>query len=75
MRHKLAEWLNQYGNVTSDAGNLRRAENLYKLASKLVPQWSVPWYNLGLLTKNAFALSLKSQAKLFGVSGWTPRAF
>jgi len=28
------------------------AERLYKLASTLAPQWSVPWYNLGLLTKN-----------------------
>jgi len=53
MRQKLAEWLNQYGNGTSDAGNLRRAERFYKLASTLAPQWSVPWYNLGLLTKNS----------------------
>jgi hypothetical protein len=53
MRQRLADWLNQYGNVSSEAGNLRGAERLYKLASKLAPQWSVPWYNLGLLTKNA----------------------
>ena len=53
MRQKLAEWLNQYGNGTSDAGNLRRAERLYKLASTLAPEWSVLWYNLGLLTKNS----------------------
>lgn len=52
MRQKLAEWLNQCGNAASDAGKLRGAEQLYKLASKLAPQWSVPWYNLGLLTKN-----------------------
>jgi tetratricopeptide (TPR) repeat protein len=52
MRQKLAEWLNQYGNVASDAGKLKGAERRYKLASKLAPQWSVPWYNLGLLTKN-----------------------
>jgi len=52
MRQKLAEWLNQYGNATSDAGKLRGAERLYKLASTLAPRWSVPWYNLGLLTKN-----------------------
>ncbi len=52
MRQKLAEWLNQYGNAASDAGKLRGAERLYKLASTLAPQWSVPWYNLGLLTKN-----------------------
>jgi hypothetical protein len=53
MRQKLAEWFNQYGNLTSDAGNLRRAARFYKLASSFAPQWSVPWYNLGLLTKNA----------------------
>jgi hypothetical protein len=52
MRQKLAEWFNQYGNLTSDAGNLRHAVRFYKLASSLAPQWSVPWYNLGLLTKN-----------------------
>jgi len=52
MRQKLAEWLNQSGNAASDAGKLRGAERLYKLASTLTPQWSVPWYNLGLLTKN-----------------------
>lgn len=52
MRQKLAEWLNQYGNRVCDAGNLRGAERWYKLASLLAPQWSVPWYNLGLLTKN-----------------------
>ena len=53
MRQKLAEWFNQYGNLTSDTGNLRRTERFYKLASSFAPQWSVPWYNLGLLTKNA----------------------
>jgi len=53
MRQKLAEWLNQSGNETSDAGNLRRAERFYKMASVLAPFWSVPLYNLGLLTKNA----------------------
>jgi tetratricopeptide (TPR) repeat protein len=49
---KLAEWLNQFGNVASDAGKLKGAERLYKLASTLAPQWSAPWYNLGLLAKN-----------------------
>lgn len=53
MRQKLAEWLNQYGNVTSEAGNLRGAEHSYKLASALAPKWSVPWYNLGLITKSS----------------------
>ena len=53
MRQTLAEWLNQNGNETSNAGNLRRAERFYKMASVLAPSWSVPWYNLGLLTKNA----------------------
>jgi tetratricopeptide (TPR) repeat protein len=53
MRQKRAEWLNQYGNGTSVAGDLRRAERLYQLASRLAPQWSVPWYNLGLLRKNS----------------------
>ena len=52
MRQKLAEWLNQCGNAASDAGKLQGAEHLYKLASMLAPRWSVPWYNLGLLTKN-----------------------
>jgi hypothetical protein len=52
MRRKLAEWLNQFGNVASDAGKLKGAERLYKLASTVAPQWSAPWHNLGLLTKN-----------------------
>jgi hypothetical protein len=52
MRQKLAEWLNQYGNAACDAGKLRGAERLYKLASALAPRWSVPYYNLGLLAKN-----------------------
>jgi hypothetical protein len=52
MREKIAEWINAYGNQTSDAGNLRRGERSYKLASAIAPKWSVPWYNLGLLAKN-----------------------
>jgi tetratricopeptide (TPR) repeat protein len=52
MRRILAELFNSSGNVNADAGKSHRAEHLYKLASRIDPRWSVPWYNLGLLAKN-----------------------
>jgi tetratricopeptide (TPR) repeat protein len=53
MRRKLAEWFNERGRLSDDAGQKRRSKHFYKLASILDPGWSVPWYNLGLLTKYA----------------------
>jgi len=51
MRRTLAELFNDRGNENADRGKVTRAEHLYKLASRIDPRWSVPWYNLGLLAK------------------------
>jgi hypothetical protein len=53
MRQNLSGLFNDFGNAASDAGKLIRAERHYRIASKIAPRWSVPWYNLGLLTKNS----------------------
>ena len=47
-----AEALNQRGNEQSDRGWLPEAEASYRRAAEADPEWSVPWYNLGLLCKN-----------------------
>jgi hypothetical protein len=39
------------GNELSDAGRASDAEAAYLAATKADPNWSVPWYNLGLLCK------------------------
>jgi hypothetical protein len=48
VRHAFANWINDLANQTKNA---RRAVQLYTLASRTDPHWSVPWYNLGLQTK------------------------
>jgi hypothetical protein len=50
MRHTVANWLNEIGRQSD---NSSRAERFYKLATRIEPRWSVPWYNLGFRTKMA----------------------
>ena len=52
MRRALAAWLNDRGSRSINSGNPTRGERFYKWASTIDPSWSVPWYNLGLSTKN-----------------------
>jgi len=52
MRRALAAWLNDRGSQSIHSGKSTRGERLYKWASSIDPCWSVPWYNLGLHTKN-----------------------
>jgi hypothetical protein len=47
----IAEWLNDFGRQQDDKGSKKVASILYRLASVAAPKWSVPYYNLGLLTK------------------------
>ena len=47
----IAEWLNQLGRFQDDRGSTKLARIFYQFASKAAPDWSVPYYNLGLLTK------------------------
>jgi tetratricopeptide (TPR) repeat protein len=49
-RH-LADWLNGSGNNAADAGQRERAIRYYKWAARFDPDWSVPYFNLGLHTK------------------------
>lgn len=53
MRRVLAELLNALGSTSINRGKPSLGELLYKLASRVDPRWSVPWYNLGLHTKYA----------------------
>jgi tetratricopeptide (TPR) repeat protein len=53
MRRALAAWFNERGSQSINSGKSSRGELFYKWASSIDPRWSVPWYNLGLLTKNA----------------------
>jgi tetratricopeptide (TPR) repeat protein len=48
MRRLLANWLNELGRR---ADNENRASRLYHLAAQIAPDWSTPWYNLGLKAK------------------------
>jgi hypothetical protein len=52
MRRALAAWLNDQGSQSINSGKSSRGERFYKWASTIDPRWSVPWYNLGLHTKN-----------------------
>ncbi|MCU1306049.1 MAG: tetratricopeptide 2 repeat protein [Acidobacteriaceae bacterium] len=51
IQNGVAEWLNVRGTSSSDAGKNDRANRYYKLATKVAPSWSTPWYNLGLQAK------------------------
>jgi hypothetical protein len=53
MRILLAQWLNTKGNQKRDAGNIVAATRYYEWATRADPNWSVPWYNLGLSTKHS----------------------
>jgi hypothetical protein len=53
MRNALAAWFNAVGNGSSDAGRIARAVICYKIAAKLAPHWSVPYFNLGLRAKES----------------------
>lgn len=46
-----AEELVELGNDHSNAGRAAEAESAYRAASEADPDWSVPWYDLGLLCK------------------------
>jgi hypothetical protein len=46
-----AESLNRLGNDLADEQRWHDAEQAYKRAADAAPEWSVPWYNLGLLYK------------------------
>jgi hypothetical protein len=52
MRRALAAWLNNRGSQNVNSGKSSRGERYYEWASRIDPRWSVPWYNLGLHTKN-----------------------
>jgi hypothetical protein len=53
MRRTIAHWLNERGSIADDTGNKDRGRRLQRLASLVDPNWSVPWYNLGLSSKYA----------------------
>jgi len=46
-----AEDLNSWGNELRERGDVEEAEEAYREAARLAPDWSVPRYNLGLLYK------------------------
>jgi hypothetical protein len=48
-----AEILVEEGNILKDAGDLGGAERAYRAAIACSPDWSVPYYDLGLLCKYA----------------------
>lgn len=48
-----AERLVEEGNSLKDAGDVHGAERLYRAAIAHSPEWSVPYYHLGLLCKYA----------------------
>jgi hypothetical protein len=52
MRQALSDWFNEKGRRSDDMGNHDRALRYYQLACRIDPNWSVPWYNLGLISKN-----------------------
>ena len=53
MRRKIANWLNERGRSINDVGNKDRARRFHRFAAYVDPNWSVPWYNLGLVAKYA----------------------
>ncbi len=46
-----ARRLNERGRKLADKGWFAEAEEAYRAAADAAPEWSVPWYNLGLLHK------------------------
>ena len=42
---------NKRGMALEEEGKVSEAEAMYRQAIDDAPQWSVPWYNLGLLYK------------------------
>jgi tetratricopeptide (TPR) repeat protein len=46
-----AEELNDRGNEHLERGRWDEAETTFRKAIAAEPQWSPPWYNLGLLYK------------------------
>jgi hypothetical protein len=52
MRHALSALLDSCGSKFINSGKPAFGERFYKLATAVDPRWSVPWYNLGLHTKN-----------------------
>jgi hypothetical protein len=52
MRRALSAWLDTCGSKLINSGRASIGERLYKWASAVEPNWSIPWYNLGLHTKN-----------------------
>jgi hypothetical protein len=50
-RHAELERLMSLAWELSDAGRLAEAEGAFRAAAELQPDWSVPWYELGLLCK------------------------
>lgn len=46
-----ARRLNERGRKLADKGWFAEAEEAYRAAADAEPEWSVPWYNLGLLHK------------------------
>src|SRR5437870_4271007 len=53
MRRALAAWFNERRRQSIDSGRVSLSERFYKWASSVDPGWCVPWYNLGLHTKNS----------------------
>jgi hypothetical protein len=50
-RGERAESLNDRGNELRERGVAREAEDAYREAARLLPEWSAPRYNLGLIYK------------------------
>jgi hypothetical protein len=53
MRRRIASWLNEEGRAADDKGKADRALRFYRIASRVDPTWSTPWYNQGLVEKYA----------------------
>ncbi len=64
-----AEELNEQGNQFSNRGDKLGAEAAYRAALDAAPEWSVPFYNLGLLCKyqrrweESFAFNLRATVR------------
>lgn len=71
MRRALANWLNYQGRTSDQSGNVPAALRWYRLATRLDPNWSVPWYNLGLIAKYSgdWQESLRLNAQSAGLAG------
>ena len=51
MSEQTAEELNDRGSQLKDSGDIAGAEAAYRAAAALAPDWSAPFYNLGLMYK------------------------